>query len=170
MLKFKKLTKDAIIPRREHSNDAGLDLFCNEPIVIPPKERILVSTGIACSFPGGYVLKVENKSGRSLTYGLLVGGGIIDSGYRGEIKVILFNLSGHKIAIGKGEKIAQLILYPVCLDEPVEVEDLDETERGTGGFGSTGLRANEEDEKLIKLMSDNMGKELGKAINKPKKG
>jgi dUTP pyrophosphatase len=139
ILHFKKLTKDAIIPMRAHPNDAGLDLFCNETVVINGGERALVSTGVACSFPDGYVMKIENKSGRSLTYGLLVGGGIIDSGYRGEIKVVLFNVSTNKIVLGKGEKIAQLILYPISLDEPIEVESLDETQRGIGGFGSTGL-------------------------------
>jgi dUTP pyrophosphatase len=138
MVKFKKLCKDAIIPNRAHDTDAGLDICCSESVVIPAREHVLVSTGIACEFPKNYVLKVENKSGRSMKYGLLVGGGIIDSGYRGEIKVILFNLSNNKIALGKGEKIAQLILYPIWYGNSVEVNELSDTIRGVDGFGSTG--------------------------------
>jgi dUTP pyrophosphatase len=139
MLKFKKLCHDAIIPSRAHDTDAGMDIHCSDTMIIPPREHVLVPTGIACSFPKEYMLKVENKSGRSLSYGLLVGGGIIDSNYRGEIKVILFNLSTNKIVLGRGEKIAQLILYPIWSGQPIEVDDLDETDRGENGFGSTGL-------------------------------
>lgn len=140
MLYFKKLHKDAIIPQRAHFGDAGMDVYSIEDINIEPRSDILTGLGLACEFESDYVLLVFNKSGRATKLKLDKGAEVIDSTYRGEIHVHLFNHSDKPVFIPKREKIAQLILMPIWNGEPEEVHGLNDTERGAGGFGSTGVK------------------------------
>ena len=140
MIQFKKLTKDAKKPEKAHPSDAGYDLFCNEDILLTNGGRRVVSTGICIAIPDGYYGRIAPKSGLAAKDGIDVLGGVVDSGYRGEIKVILINtdrLSGFKFH--KGDKIAQLILEQCFDDELFEVEEfVGKTDRDKDGFGSTG--------------------------------
>ena len=140
MLEFKKLHPDAIVPQRAHGDDAGMDVYTIEDIRIPARGDMITGLGLACKFPKGHALLVYNKSGRSTKLKLDKGAEVIDAGYRGEIHVHLFNHSDVNVIIKKGEKIAQLILVPIWAGQPVEVEELDSTERGDGGFGSSGVK------------------------------
>tara|TARA_Y100001937_G_C7011738_1_gene281300 strand:+ start:313 stop:735 length:423 start_codon:yes stop_codon:yes gene_type:complete len=140
MLEFKKLHPDAIVPQRAHGDDAGMDVYTIEDIRIPARGDMITGLGLACKFPKGHALLVYNKSGRSTKLKLDKGAEVIDAGYRGEIHVHLFNHSDVNVIIKKGEKIAQLILVPIWAGQPVEVEELDNTERGDGGFGSSGVK------------------------------
>lgn len=140
MLEFKKLHPDAVVPQRAHGDDAGMDVYCIEDIRIPARGDMLTGLGLACKFPKGHALLVYNKSGRATKLKLDKGAEVIDAGYRGEIHVHLFNHSDMNVIIKKGEKIAQLILVPIWAGQPIEVDDLDDTERGDGGFGSSGVK------------------------------
>lgn len=138
-MKIKKLTGDAIIPTRAHSSDAGLDVYSTEDITIMSKSDYLFKLGWACEIPNGWALIVKEKSGRAVKDKLDVGACVIDSGYRGEVHVHLFNNASWHVKIKKGEKIAQMLLVPCWTGQPEEVETLDDTSRGSGGFGSTGI-------------------------------
>lgn len=138
-LKIKKLHKDARLPLRNHDGDAGMDVFAIEDVHILPRASTLTGLGIACEFPNDYALLILNKSGRVTKQKLDNGAPLIDSNYRGEIHILLFNHSDVAATIFKGEKIAQLVLLPIWNGEPELVTELSETERGAGGFGSTGL-------------------------------
>lgn len=130
------------VPDYAHHGDAGLDLYAAQPVTLQPFERALVPTGIALAIPEGYAGFVQPRSGLAITQGLALvnSPGLIDSHYRGEIKVIAINLDpSATITIAKGDKIAQLVVQPVIRATLVPVDALDETERGEGGFGSTGL-------------------------------
>ena len=153
MMKIKILDDRAIVPVRAHRSDAGMDVFALEDVYIPPQYDYLFPLGWACEIPEGWVLIVKEKSGRAVKDKFDVGACVIDSGYRGEVHVHLFNNSasgygfhpetGREIGgveIKAGEKIAQMILVPCWTGDPVVVDELDETERGDGGFGSTGLK------------------------------
>jgi len=140
MLYFKKMHEDAIIPQRAHQDDAGMDVYSIENIKIAPRSDIMTGIGLASQFSSDWVLLVYNKSGRSTKMKLDKGAEVIDSGYRGEIHVHLFNHSEEWVFIPKGEKIAQLILMPIWNGNPEEVTELSDTSRGSGGFGSTGLK------------------------------
>ena len=140
MLEFKKLHPDAIVPQRAHDSDAGMDVYTIEDIRSPSRGDVLTGLGLACKFPKGHALLVYNKSGRATKLKLDKGAEVIDAGYRGEIHVHLFNHSDNNVVIRKGEKIAQMILVPIWSGQPVEVDELDETERGDGGFGSSGVK------------------------------
>lgn len=133
----RKLVSHAILPKRAHKSDAGLDIFSCEDIVVGPNERIAVRTGISFSLPLGYVGLVWDKSGISFS-GVKTFGGVIDAGYRGEIKIILMNFGSKPFSINCGQKIAQLLVQRVSMCEAIEVSELDDTERGINGFGSTG--------------------------------
>lgn len=135
----KKLVPDAKLPLRAHADDAGLDLFSAETYTVAPGERIQAKTGIAMAIPTGYAGLIWDKSGVAAKGGIKTMGGVIDAAYRGEIQVILTNLSNVPYTIEKGAKIAQLLVQPVELPSMVEVDTLEETARGEGGFGSTGL-------------------------------
>ncbi|HEY5526271.1 MAG TPA: dUTP diphosphatase [Candidatus Anoxymicrobiaceae bacterium] len=141
-LRFKKLDPEARTPAYAHDGDAGCDLESRADLVIAPGERALVPTGLAVSIPEGYAGFVQPRSGLAARFGISILNtpGLIDSHYRGEIKVILVNLDREKIfEVHKGDKICQLVFQRVEHAEFVEVEVLDETVRGEGGFGSTGL-------------------------------
>lgn len=134
--------KDVILPKYETIGSAGVDVRANikEPIILGSLERVLVPTGIKISIPLGYEIQVRPRSGLAIKHGItmLNSPGTIDSDYRGEIKVIVVNLSKEEYVIQPNERIAQLVLNKVEQMNFVEVEFLDETERGEGGFGHTG--------------------------------
>lgn len=137
-IKIKRLTPDAIIPNYANPHDAGMDLYTRETVTLQPDERKLISTGIAMAIPPGYVGLIWDKSGIAGKYGIKTMAGVIDSGYRGEIKIVLHNLSKHSYTFDKGTKVAQMLIQAVEQKQIMEVEKLDDTTRGEGGFGSTG--------------------------------
>ena len=137
-LAIKKLHPDAKVPRFALSGDAGLDLGAIEAIEFAPGERKGIQTGIALAIPEGFVGLIWDKSGVALKRGLKTMGGVIDAGYRGEVVVIAKNLSEETISFSAGEKVAQILIQPVEHPEIEEVIELPESERGEGGFGSTG--------------------------------
>lgn len=139
-VKFQKLEADAILPSYAHPGDAGMDLSAWQALTIPPGEAALVRTGLAVQLPPNTEAQVRPRSGLALKHKITVLNtpGTIDEGYRGEIGVILINHGKQDFAIEKGMKIAQLVIKPVLRVHIEEVQNLDETTRGTGGFGSTG--------------------------------
>lgn len=139
-IKIKKLTEDAVLPSYANQGDAGMDFFSNEEVVLKPNQRKLVSTGIKMAIPEGYVGLIWDKSGIAAKFGIKSMAGVIDASYRGEIKILLHNLSSEEFKIEKRMKIAQMLIQPVEQKEIIEVEKLDVTERGESGFGSSGLR------------------------------
>ena len=140
-LKFKRIHPDAILPAYAHPSDAGMDVRSVEELTIPAGERALVHTGLVMLLPPMYEAQVRPRSGLALKSGITVLNtpGTIDSGYRGEIGVILMNLSKEAFNVRKGDKIAQLVIAPVTQPEVVETDTIDDTDRGEGGFGSTGV-------------------------------
>ena len=131
------------LPAYETALSAGLDLRAavEEPVVLQPMERCAIPTGLALAIPSGFEGQVRPRSGLALKKGLSVPNspGTIDADYRGELKVILINLGEEPIEISRGMRVAQLVIAPVAQAQIEVVEDLDETTRGSGGFGSTGL-------------------------------
>ncbi len=136
-LKVRRINKDARLPRYGHPGDAGLDLFSVVEAVLKPGEAFAVPTGIQTAIPSGFVGLIWDKSGISLS-GVHRLAGVVDAGYRGEIKIVMINLSGSDFVVSKGMKIAQMLIQPVVGVTVSETDDLDDTERGEGGFGSTG--------------------------------
>ena len=121
---------------------AGMDVVSAEELDLLPGQRHAVATGLAIAVPDGYEVQVRPRSGLALNYGITVPNtpGTIDSDYRGELKVILINHGGDVFPIRRGDRVAQLVIAPVQRAGFIEVDDLDETTRGTGGFGSTGVQ------------------------------
>lgn len=141
-LTIKRLDEDVELPRYAYPGDAGLDLRSNADLVLEPFERKLIPTGLAIAIPEGYAGFVQPRSGLALKQGLSFPNtpGLIDSHYRGELKVVAINLdSQNPILINKGDRIAQLVIQEVPVVNLVEVKELDETDRGSGGFGSSGV-------------------------------
>lgn len=141
-LQIKRLDPSVELPSYAYTGDAGLDLRSNEDVVLAPHERRLVGTGLAVAIPEGYAGFVQPRSGLALREGLSMANtpGLVDSHYRGELKVCAINLDDERpIHITKGERIAQLVIQKVPLVELVEVDKLNETDRGAGGFGSSGV-------------------------------
>ncbi len=137
LLRIKRIHPEARLPAYQHPGDAGLDLFSAEDEVLRAGELRAVPTGIQMAIPGGYVGLIWDKSGISL-HGVHRLAGVVDAGYRGEVKVVMINLGTEPFIIKKGMKIAQLLIQPVAAAEVREAADLDDTSRGEGGFGSTG--------------------------------
>lgn len=137
-LKIKKLHPDAKMPSYAHHGDAGFDLFAIESVTIPVGGRVLVGTGIAMEIPDGYVGLIWDKSGLAVNHGLKTLGGVIDAGYRGEIKVGVVNLSDEDYTITVGHKVAQMLIQKVERAEIIEITELSGSVRGHKGFGSTG--------------------------------
>lgn len=138
---IKRLDKSVTMPSYAYAGDAGLDLRSNAAVTIRPYERKLIPTGLAIAIPEGYAGFVQPRSGLALKLGLSIANtpGLIDSHYRGELKVIAVNIDPHDaIQIEVGERIAQLVIQRVPIIELVEVDELDQTDRGSGGFGSSG--------------------------------
>lgn len=127
-------------PGRAHPGDAGLDLRARRPAQLEPGERAVVGTGVAVAVPDGYAGLVVPRSGLAARFGIGVvnSPGLIDSGYRGEIKVILVNHGRERFEVARGDRIAQLLVLATAAPQVVEVEELGDTPRGEGGFGSSG--------------------------------
>lgn len=136
-LPITRVTPEAKLPTRAHADDAGLDLYGLESFEIKPGEGRVTRTGIALALPAGHVGLVADRSSMAKR-GIKTAGGVIDAGYRGEIHIVLWNISGAVQQITAGERIAQLLIYPIATPAPVEVASLDETARGAKGFGSSG--------------------------------
>jgi len=141
-LRFKRIHPDAVLPAYAHPSDAGMDVRSVADIVIPAGGRALVPTGLVAIIPPMYEIQVRPRSGLALKHGVTVLNtpGTIDSGYRGEIGVILANFGDKDFPVSKGDKVAQLVFAPVVQPEIEETDTIDETDRGAGGFGSTGVR------------------------------
>jgi len=140
-LEIKRIDPDLPLPSYARDEDAGLDLSSADDVVLKPGERVVVPTGFAVAIPEGYAGFVHARSGRALKEGLALPNapGLIDAGYRGELKVLLVNLDpAEPIYIQRGEKIAQLVVQRVERAELEEVTELAPSKRGIGGFGSTG--------------------------------
>lgn len=140
-LKFKRIHPDATLPSYAHPGDAGMDVRSVDDLVIAPGSRALVHTGLVMMLPPGYEAQVRPRSGLALKKGVSVLNtpGTIDEGYRGEVGVILVNFGEEDFTVAKGDKIAQIVVAPVTVAEIVEADEVDETQRGEGGFGSTGV-------------------------------
>ena len=138
MFQVKKLVTHAIIPKRATEGSAGLDISSSVDMIIPSHKWLAVPTGISIMVPKDCYARLAPRSGLAFKYGIQVGAGVIDSDYTGEIKVILFNHGENDFTIKTGDRIAQLIFEKIFTDELQEVEELVKTERGAGGFGSTG--------------------------------
>ena len=140
-LKIKKLNNDAIIPQYKTSQSAGMDLCSIEDAILKPMEIKLIPTGLSIEIDNGFEAQVRPRSGLALKGITVVNSpGTIDSDYRGEVKIILMNLGKEDFKIIKGDRVAQLIISKIEQAEIKEVKELNNTQRGTGGFGSTGTR------------------------------
>ena len=140
-LPLARLNENAVLPTRAHEGDAGLDLYACESAHIGPGERWSIGTGVAVEIPDGHAGLVLPRSGLAKKNGITLvnSPGLIDAGYRGEIRVLLLNTDPAEVfRVAPGDRIAQLVITPVVLAEPVEREALAESARGEGGFGSSG--------------------------------
>ncbi|XP_054244068.1 deoxyuridine 5'-triphosphate nucleotidohydrolase, mitochondrial [Indicator indicator] len=137
-LRFAKLSENACTPSRGSARAAGYDLFSAYDCVIPPMEKAVVKTDIQIALPSGCYGRVAPRSGLAAKHFIDVGAGVIDEDYRGNVGVVLFNFGKEAFEVKKGDRIAQLICERICYPELEEVQALDDTERGEGGFGSTG--------------------------------
>lgn len=138
IIKFKKLNPEAILPKFALEGDAGMDIFSAEEYILKPGERYVFSTGISSELPEGYFIRFAPKSGLAVKSGVDVLAGVVDNGYRGEWMVILVNLGSEPKEFKKGDKLCQAILQKIEAPRVEEVNNLSETKRGSGGFGSTG--------------------------------
>ena len=136
-LAVKRLAADAILPTRTHPNDAGMDLYGLEDVVLGPNQGKVARTGIAIALSDGFVGLVADRSSLAKK-GIKTAGGVIDAGYRGELQIVLWNLSNTEIRLCRGDRIAQLLILPIVTPEIIEVTELDATQRGAKGFGSSG--------------------------------
>lgn len=140
IIKFKKLYNDVTLPKYAHPEDAGMDLYSRENKVLKSGERYNFGTGLSMELSQNYVGLIWEKSGLATKNGLISLGGVIDSGYRGEIIIVLWNLSKKSVKIEKQDKIGQLLIQPVVQAKIKEVKKLSNSSRGDGGFGSTGRK------------------------------
>ena len=144
-LVYEKIHDDAVDPKYNYPSDSGFDLHSVVQVTIPPMSRMIIPTGIKLQIPKGYEIQIRSKSGLALNHGLMVlnSPGTVDQGYTGEIKVILFNSNNEEYRqISVGNKVAQAVLCPVAAGEVVDLintESIDDGERGSNGFGSTGI-------------------------------
>jgi dUTP pyrophosphatase len=138
-LPVRKVRPDAVLPSRAYDGDAGLDLSAAEGVVLAPGQRAVVGTGLAVAVPEGHAGFVQPRSGLAAKHGITIvnAPGLVDSGYRGEVKVVLLNTGDQPFAVEPGMRIAQFVVLPVAAVELVEVADLPDTERGERGYGSS---------------------------------
>lgn len=132
-----KLDEGAVMPTRAHSTDAGLDLYARETVIVPVKESATFDTGVHIELPKGTVGMIKSKSGLNVKHGL-TSEGVIDVGYTGSIVVKLYNNSGYDYTVNAGDKISQLVILPIITPDLELVDELEETDRGNNGFGSSG--------------------------------
>lgn len=137
-LHVKRLHKDAVLPKHMKKGDAAVDLNACESLVLKAGEKKLVKTGISVAIPEGFAGFVWDRSGLAANHSVHSMAGVVDSGYRGEIKVVLINLGREDFRVERGMRIAQMAIQPVSSVDIEEVDELGESERGKGGFGSTG--------------------------------
>jgi dUTP pyrophosphatase len=138
---IKRVHEDAKMPVKGSPGAAGFDLTSVEEIVIPPHGKALISTGLTMAFMGPIYGRIASRSGLALKNHIDIGGGVIDADYRGVVKVILFNHGSEAFMVNSGDRIAQLIPEMIASPKIVEVDDLGETKRGAGGFGSSGVKS-----------------------------
>ena len=143
VIKFKLLDKDAILPNYAFIEDAGMDIYSNEEKIISAGSWALVKTGFSMELPRGYEAQVRTKSGLALNHGIIClnSPGTVDENYRGEVGVILMNVGSKDYFVSRHSKIAQMVINKVEHLKCIEVDNLSDTLRGEGGFGSTGLLA-----------------------------
>ena len=134
----KLLRPNAQLPTRANPGDAGYDLAAVEGVAIPPRGKAVVPTGVAIAIPEDTYARVAPRSGLAAKHSIHVGAGVVDSGYRGEIKVVLFNLSDTEFVVSAGDRIAQIIVTRIATPDVFEVDSLPESVRGEAGFGSSG--------------------------------
>jgi len=139
LLKFAKLTENATTPSRGSSLAAGYDLYSAYDYTVPSKGKAIVKTDIQIALPDGCYGRVAPRSGLAAKHFIDVGAGVIDQDYRGNVGVVMFNFSDSDFAVSKGDRVAQLVCERIYLPDLEELPSLDETERGSGGFGSTGV-------------------------------
>jgi dUTP pyrophosphatase len=139
-MKIKRLNKEAKIPTYANPKDAGMDLYAVRNYKIKSKDVALIDTGIAIELPRGHAGLIWDNSGLATKYGLKVLGGVVDEGYRGEVKVGLINLSRKTYNIEKGDKVAQILIQKITRIKPKLIKDLSSSRRGGGGFGSSGKK------------------------------
>lgn len=137
-LRVKRLRENAHLPTRGSSGAVGYDLYSDEDVVVPRGARTLVGTGVALVLPVGTYGRVAPRSGLAVKHGINVGAGVVDPDYTGEVKVLLFNHGSDAFEVKRGDRIAQLILERCETPDVEEVGAIEDTERGAGGFGSTG--------------------------------
>lgn len=137
-VKFKRLNEKAVMPTKAHPTDAGFDLTASKTTVIPARGRDLIPTDIAMAIPEGYYGMVVGRSGNTIKRGLVGQTGIIDAGYRNGIGIMAFNTTDEDIVVEYGERAGQIVLMPILICEMEEADELTETDRGAGGYGSTG--------------------------------
>ncbi len=138
-IKVKRMHPDAKLPTYAHPGDVGMDMYNREETIsLLPLERKVFMCGFGLEFPIGYAAIVKDKSSLPRNFGIHTMGGVYDAGYRGEYNVQLINLGTEAVTITKGQKIAQVVLFPVVIGEIEEVDELSSSERGEGAFGSTG--------------------------------
>lgn len=139
MIQFKKLTSNAKLPKRASEGAAGFDIYCSDFIRLAPSVHCLLPTGIAMAIPHGWVGLIWPRSGLAAKNGINTLAGVVDADYRGEVKVSLINHGHDFVEFKPGDRIAQILFQPVLL-QSVEVDELSDTIRGAGGFGSTGMK------------------------------
>ena len=139
-VKIKKLDPAAIVPEYAHSGDAAFDVFALKDTQIAARDRAIISTGFAMEFPVGYVGLVWDKGGPPAKFGLTTMAGVIDSGYRGEILIVMYNTANTRYTFKRGDKVAQILIQPVVRGKIVQADQLSATSRAAGRFGSTGTR------------------------------
>lgn len=135
---FKKLNGKAVLPTRGSAHAAGLDLYSTEDVVIPARSRKGIPTGVAVSIPEGYYGRIAPRSGLAAKFGIDTLAGVVDQDYRGELICILANHTDQDFEVKVGDRVAQFIIEAIALPQPIFVDELPDTERGSGGFGSTG--------------------------------
>lgn len=136
-LEILRLSPEATLPTRAHPDDAGLDLYSLEDVLLSPGQGKVARTGVALALAQGTVGMIADRSSLAKK-GIKTAGGIIDAGYRGEIQIVLWNIGREEIRLGRGERIAQMLILPIATPAVKEVTSLDETARGAKGFGSSG--------------------------------
>ena len=139
VLRIERISPFAKLPIRAHPDDAGLDIFSAEDVMIMPNQQGTVSTGLKIAVPTGYAGFIWDKSGIATKHNIKILGGVLDSNYRGELKVIMHNLGTSSYQARRGEKVAQLVIKPILNPDIIEERIYEDTDRGEGGFGSTGL-------------------------------
>ncbi|MBI4918849.1 dUTP diphosphatase [archaeon] len=137
-IRVQRLDKNLELPKFAKKGDAAFDLRSSVDIVLHPLEKEIIPTGLKVAVPVGYAGLIWDRSSMAAKHSLRTMAGVLDSGYRGEIKVVMINLGKEPVEVTKGMRIAQMLVQPVLNTEIEEVEELEETERGSGGFGSTG--------------------------------